>query len=113
YENNNLKIDQIIFNEGIQASSVSVKRDDNDLIIKYSEQDQITVRGYFDSNGEAAGRIDQIVFIDGTIWDVATIKAKVLAATAGNDILQGYGSADHLEGLAGNDTLYGYAGNDV
>ncbi|MHC0019748.1 calcium-binding protein, partial [Acinetobacter pittii] len=78
-----------------------------------SEQDQITVRGYFDSNGEAAGRIDQIVFIDGTIWDVATIKAKVLAATASNDILQGYGSADHLEGLAGNDTLYGYAGNDV
>ncbi|HDH7781033.1 TPA: putative Ig domain-containing protein, partial [Acinetobacter nosocomialis] len=113
YENNNLKIDQIIFNEGIQASSVSVKRDGSDLIIKYSEQDQITVLGYFDSNGAAAGRIDQIVFIDGTIWDVTTIKAKVLAATAGNDILQGYNSADHLEGLSGNDTLYGYAGNDV
>ena len=113
YEYNNLKIDRIIFNEGIQASSVSVKRDGTDLVVKYSEQDQITVRGYFDSNGEAAGRIDQIVFIDGTIWDVATIKAKVLAATAGNDILQGYNSADHLEGLAGNDTLYGYAGNDV
>ncbi|WP_368677862.1 calcium-binding protein [Acinetobacter lactucae] len=112
YEYNNLKIDRIIFNEGIEASSVSVKRDGNDLVVKYSEQDQITVRGYFDSNGEAAGRIDQIVFIDGTIWDVATIKAKVLAATAGNDILQGYSSADHLEGLAGNDTLYGYAGND-
>jgi serralysin len=113
YEYNNLKIDRIIFNEGIQASSVSFKRDGNDLVVKYSEQDQITVRGYFDSNGEAAGRIDQIVFIDGTIWDVATIKAKVLAATTGNDILQGYNSADHLEGLAGNDTLYGYAGNDV
>ncbi|MDC5467545.1 hypothetical protein NRA61_18565, partial [Acinetobacter baumannii] len=113
YENNNLKIDRIIFNEGIEASSVSVKRDGNDLIIKYSEQDQITVRSYFDINGEAAGRIDQIIFIDGTIWDVATIKAKVLAATAGNDILQGYNGADHLEGLAGNDTLYGYAGSDV
>ncbi|WP_436835125.1 putative Ig domain-containing protein [Acinetobacter pittii] len=37
----------------------------------------------------------------------------MLAATAVNDILQGYNSADHLEGLAGNDTLYGYAGNDV
>ncbi|MFA2961643.1 putative Ig domain-containing protein, partial [Acinetobacter pittii] len=113
YENNNLKIDRIIFNEGIEASSVNVKRDGNDLVIKYSEQDQITVRSYFDSNGEAAGRIDQIVFIDDMIWDVATIKAKVLAATAGNDILQGYNSADHLEGLAGNDTLYGYAGNDI
>ncbi|MBJ9420121.1 putative Ig domain-containing protein [Acinetobacter oleivorans] len=113
YENNNLKIDRIIFNEGIEASSVSVKRDGNDLVIKYSEQDQITVRSYFDSTGEAAGRIDQIVFIDGTIWDVATIKAKVLIATDGNNILQGYNSADHLEGLAGNDTLYGNAGKDI
>ncbi|MEC6393949.1 calcium-binding protein, partial [Acinetobacter pittii] len=89
YEYNNLKIDRIIFNEGIEASSVSVKRDGNDLVIKYSEQDQIIVRDHFNNDFESGGRIDQIIFIDGTIWDVGVIKARVLAATAENDILYG------------------------
>ncbi|WP_139126632.1 calcium-binding protein, partial [Acinetobacter sp. YK3] len=113
YEYNINKLDRIIFSEGIVVSDVSLKRQSNDLIIKYSENDQITVKNYFDSNGATAYRIDQIVFADETVWDVETIKIKVLAATESNDVINGYNSSDELNGLAGNDNLYGHAGNDT
>ncbi|MDM1020456.1 calcium-binding protein, partial [Acinetobacter sp. VNK23] len=113
YENNASKLDRIVFDDGIEVADVSLKRQDNDLIVKYSENDQITVKNYFDSNGATAYRIDQIVFADGTVWNVEVVKAKVLEATAANDVIQGYSSADQLNGLAGNDSLYGYAGNDT
>ncbi|MDM1020605.1 calcium-binding protein, partial [Acinetobacter sp. VNK23] len=113
YENNASKLDRIVFNAGIEVADVSLKRQDNDLIVKYSENDQITVKNYFDSNGATAYRIDQVIFADGTVWNVEVVKAKVLEATAANDVIQGYSSADQLNGLAGNDSLYGYAGNDT
>ncbi|WP_171254680.1 calcium-binding protein [Acinetobacter sp. NRRL B-65365] len=113
YENNANKLDRIVFNDGIEVAGVSLKRQGDDLIVKYSENDQITVKNYFDSNGAAASRIDQIVFADGTVWDVGYIKQQVLVPTESNDTIQGYNSADQLSGLAGNDSLFGNAGNDT
>ncbi|MFW1817676.1 calcium-binding protein, partial [Acinetobacter guillouiae] len=80
---------------------------------KYSESDQIKVEGYFDANGPTAYRIDQIVFSNGSIWDIDVIKDKVLGATEDNDVIQGYSSNDQLSGLAGDDQIYGNAGNDT
>ncbi|WP_065343436.1 calcium-binding protein [Acinetobacter gyllenbergii] len=113
YENSTNKMDRIVFENGINSDDVNLKRQGNDLIVQYSEQDQITVKQYFDANGETAYRIDQIVFADETVWDLSIIKQKVLAATENDDVIQGYSSADQLSGLAGNDTLYGNAGNDT
>ena len=92
---------------------MSLKRSGNDLIVKYSADDQVTVQNFFDSNGATAYRIDQFVFANETVWDVAYIKQQVLIPTEANDIVQGYNSNDVLTGLAGNDTLYGHAGNDT
>uniref|UniRef100_UPI0027D29524 calcium-binding protein n=1 Tax=Acinetobacter sp. YH18001 TaxID=2601197 RepID=UPI0027D29524 len=112
YDYNANKLDIIVFGEGISANNVILKRENNHLVVKYSDNDQVTIKYYFDQNGETAYRIDQIVFADQTIWDIAQIKSILLAATDGNDVIHGYASADQTSGLAGNDTIYGYAGDD-
>lgn len=70
--------------------------------------------------GPSIGRIE---FADGTVWDSAEIRRRVLLATDGNDTLVGYettgdtirglGGDDNLRGEGGNDFLYGDAGNDT
>ncbi|MHA3105222.1 calcium-binding protein, partial [Acinetobacter sp. ANC 3791] len=113
YDSNNSKIDQIIFDAEIEAKDVSLKRQGNDLIIQYSEQDKITINSYFDENGETIFRIDQIVFADQTIWDVEYIKNKLLIASDDNDVLQGYRADETLSGFNGSDIIYGNSGNDI
>ena len=57
--------------------------------------------------------VENLKFADNTVWNIATVKAKVQAATAGNDTLYGYAINDNLSGADGNDTLYGNAGDDI
>ena len=58
--------------------------------------------------------IDAIQFGDGTIWDVAAIRRKVLEGTSGLDQLHGFDDSDDvINGVGGNDYIYGYAGNDT
>ncbi|OOR89859.1 calcium-binding protein [Moraxella bovis] len=112
-DNNTNKIDSIVFGENINPEQVTLKRIGNNLVISYSEQDQVTVQNFFDANGATNYRIDQIKFADGTIWHVDDIKDKVLQATQGDDVIQGYAGDDTLTGLDGNDRLIGNAGNDT
>jgi hypothetical protein len=65
--------------------------------------DKLTVSNWFVSD---ANKIEQVKFVDGTIWDVAklTALANVQVATAGNDYFIGTTGADNFAGLAGNDT---------
>ncbi|SDX26766.1 calcium-binding protein, partial [Nitrosomonas communis] len=73
----------------------------------------ITVSNYFYQDGAGPYALDAIEFSDGTSWDVATVKQKVLQGTSGADNLTGFASNDSMNGLAGNDTLSGGNGNDV
>ncbi|MCD9606816.1 hypothetical protein LUS60_16170 [Raoultella planticola] len=66
--------------------------------------------------------MEQIVFADDTVWDVAAVKAMLLAGTAAAQSLQAYregseiragGGNDVLTGDSGNDALYGEAGDDT
>ncbi len=66
--------------------------------------------------------MEQIAFADGTVWDVAAVKAMLLTGTDEAQTLTGYaegseihaaGGDDTLYGSGGHDTLYGDAGNDV
>uniref|UniRef100_UPI00142DE5BE calcium-binding protein n=1 Tax=Acinetobacter piscicola TaxID=2006115 RepID=UPI00142DE5BE len=107
------KLDKVLFNEGISPENVTLLRDGNSLIIKYSDSDQIKVENYFDANGVTIYKIDQIIFADQTIWDVDYIKNQVLVPSDSVDIIQGYSSNDQLSGLAGDDKIYGNAGNDT
>lgn len=116
-------IDTIIFANDIKPSDIVVLRDynragnPNDLLLYIdlghgSFNDAITVQGYFNTQ-DNTGKVDQIKFADGTVWNVAAVRAIVDAVTESNDTLQGYSWDDNLNGLGGNDAIFGYAGNDT
>jgi Ca2+-binding RTX toxin-like protein len=106
--------DTILFGAGITPSGVTLTRDGDDLLIRLNaSNDRLTVRYFFYNYGVSNNLVENLRFADGTVWDAATVKAKVLAGTAGDDQIFGFDTADSISGLAGNDTLYDYAGDDT
>lgn len=77
--------------------------------------DKITINGFFvnDDPFAYANSVQQVEFADGTIWDIATLKAMLYAGTAGDDTLRGTIGADTLTGGLGKDVLGGASGNDT
>ncbi len=72
----------------------------------------LTVKNHFNESNRFA--IEEIAFADGTVWDVETIKSRVLLGEAGDDELRGFnGRDDVIQGGAGNDKLYGLTGDDL
>ncbi len=98
----------------LNAANVTLKRDNNDLLLLVNgNADSLRVSNHFDQDATSGYQIDKILFADGTSWTQATIKAKVLIATAGDDRLWGYAGNDTLTANAGDDVVYAAAGNDV
>gem|GEM_PF-250245 len=114
YDSGVARVDVLSFGTGIVAADVAARRSGNDLVLTFAgNDDRVTVPGYFIGEGAGSYRLDEIRFADGTVWDVAEVKAKVLEPTDGIDILQGYATGDYLFGAAGDDSLSGGGGNDV
>jgi Ca2+-binding RTX toxin-like protein len=106
--------DMIVLGAGISPTDVTLKRSDYDLIIGLNgTNDSLRVQSYFSNDGTTGAAVGQIKFADGSIWDVNTVKAKVITGTDENDTLKGYATADTLNGGAGADTMAGDLGDDV
>lgn len=120
--------DTISFLEDVAPEDILVHRGNgNDLEFRIvGTSDKITVQEFFTYNGGTGnGSIEQVVFSDGTIWDINTIreKARHIYATSSDDTITGYGFQDNIihadagndtvSGSNGNDTLYGEAGDDA
>lgn len=106
-------IDAVAFNADVLEADIVLTRggvNNNDLIITNAGVDQLTVTGQF---ADDATGIEELRFDGGTVWDLATIQAKLVEGTTGNDTLIGYGSDDSLDGKEGNDYLEGRAGADT
>ncbi len=106
-------LDTISFNADVAPADVSVRTTDRgDLILSINgTDDTLTVEGYF---ARTYYQIEQIIFFDGTIWDVSEVyRQEMLSATDDDDFLFGADQADTISGLGGNDTIYGRAGNDT
>ena len=114
------KSDRIIFGEGINPDDVRLERVENDLVIRYTEEDSVTVKdAYYYTDGRCF--VENIEFADGTKYD--SRKINVLAheryGTTGKDTLYGYGNEsgydtnEVIHGLGGDDVIYGYDGNDT
>lgn len=103
----------VIVTRGVDPSRAELGQADLILAIA-GTQDQVTVRGFFAAE---PNQIQQVIFGDGTIWDVSTLisKAETLKGTAGADVLKGTGLIvnETLIGLDGNDVLDGGAGVDL
>lgn len=97
----------------VLPSDITLQRTGNDLVLTLANAvDQVTVRDFF---AGANYRVEQIKFVDGTIWTYADVYQQPLQiiGTEGNDTLYGIGGTDTLSGMAGDDTLHGNEGNDT
>lgn len=77
--------------------------------------DKITISDFFtgDDPNSANNAVQQIQFSDGTVWNIDAIKARLYAATNGDDTLRGTVANDAINGGTGRDILNGASGNDV
>ena len=113
YDTSLHKQDVIQFGSDISVSDISISRSGDNLILSIvATGDKLTVLSYFNTDATGAYKVEFIKFTDGTVWDVAKVKALSLLGSNANDILTGYATADVIEGLSGIDSIYGRAGND-
>ena len=111
--------DRLVFTN-ITASDVTLVRTGIDLKLVIAESatgagdaGSILMKNMLDEY--YARGVDKVVFADGTAWTRADFRTKVLeqAATAGNDVIDGFNVADTIRGGKGDDSLNGQANNDT
>ena len=112
--------DLIQFDANTAPTEVLVSRDASHLYLSIlGTTDKLTVQNWY---ADAAYRVEQVSFTDGTNWTVTILNAKTTTVTevadfywgtTGNDSVNGLGGDDQLLGNEGNDALSGGAGNDV
>lgn len=113
--------DRIEFKAGISPDDVRLERvrtvngwqvsDDLKLTLRDTGETLIVKNHFNESNRYA---VEEIVFSDGTVWDMETIKSRSLLGEAGDDELRGFnGRDDVIVGGGGNDTLIGGTGDDL
>jgi Ca2+-binding RTX toxin-like protein len=114
--------DTLLLGQGISASDVILSRgtdyySQNSLILSIAgTTDKINIDYYFGYTWNSSSYdapVEYIKFADGTVWDIATVTAKVLVGTDAAQYLWGSNAADSISGAGGNDTIYGNAGNDT
>ena len=122
YEKAMGKVDRIVFGEGISAEDVTMERNSNNLVVKYSANDSFTIlEAYRENNGTGRYFVEQVEFADGTVWDTEEIanRANIQVGTEGDDVQGSYGEAvgyhqgETFHMLGGNDTVYAGEGNDT
>ena len=85
----------------------------NDLVLKINDTtDTLTVQNFFWKYGTQF-RVEQIEFMDGTVWTDTDMIQMAYSPTDGDDVIYGGSENDALHGLGGNDTLYGLDGDDT
>ncbi|MBU1052976.1 MAG: putative Ig domain-containing protein [Proteobacteria bacterium] len=105
--------DTIWIGSNLTPDDITLRRVGNNLVVKINNTtDTMTVQDFF-KNDSPLNRVEQIQFMDGTIWDVDAISDLILVPSETDDIIYGTSGDDTLHGLGGNDTIYGTAGNDL
>ena len=104
--NDSRDTDLIQFDEGITINNLTYARSGNNLIIKYSETDQITIINHYYSS---SNKIESIKFSDQSTLSLNNL----IAGTSNNDTLTGTSSSELIYGYEGNDKIYTGYGNDL
>ena len=87
----------------------STKKNNKDLIIKYSDTDQVTVKDYY--NVDKKGKITGIN-PKNSVKRFVVNGENLIVGTLKNDTLTGSDQIDRIYGKDGNDTITGGKGND-
>ncbi|QEY15516.1 hypothetical protein D0C16_05735 [Cellvibrio sp. KY-GH-1] len=102
--------DHIYFDEGINETQVSLRKDtNNNLIIRINNNDSITVLNAFNATGELTRQaIEHIHFNNTSVWDLARIQSEIaknqfhtFTGTTGNDQLLGDNASQIFNGGKG------------
>ena len=103
----------VVLDEGISAADVVVRKSGNDLVLKLADTaDELVLRGA--ATHLSGSSFSGVRFADGTEWDYATLQARALIGTVGDDRIEGFDAqSEVVSGGAGNDTLMGGVGADV
>lgn len=103
-------IDRIEFGAGMTPANALVWRDGSGLIIGFTgSADQVRISEFFSGSSY---QIDEVVFVDGTVWGVADLIERHLLPHEKDQYMYGTVGADTLDGGGGHDRLYGDAGDD-
>jgi len=113
-------VDTVRLAADVLPADVTVSRDRSNLYLSINgTTDTLTLQSWFT---DAAHKVEQVVFADGTMWgiselatlaNVPTENSDIVDGTAGDDVIDGLGGHDEINGLDGNDTLSGGVGNDT
>ena len=109
------KRDVIVLGAGVTPADVELVSGSRSMVLKIKgtgDEMSVAVDGYWDQYS-ISRQIESIQFQDGTTWDIAAIKTRLLSGNAQGNLLTGYGSADVLFGYGGNDSMSGGGGNDT
>ena len=102
-------VDTLMFSD-LNAGQVSFGQNDGrDLVLTTAGGDVITVKNQFYSSSYT---IENIMFSDGTTFNLQDIRARTLEGGAGDDNLTGFDTDDVMYGNEGNDTINGSLGDD-
>ena len=117
-------VDAISFQAGITPEDVLVGRNGDNLELHIvGTTDTLIVERYFSPYARNSwytynvnmNKIEQIVFDNGTIWDIAAIadKARYITGTEDSDTISGFDTNDVITAGAGDDTVYASSGDDI
>ena len=95
--------DKIVFGKGIKKEDINIEINGNDLLLKYSNNDSITIKAWNDISSK---RVEYFYFESG---DIQSIYDEGFY----NIVLNGSTSGSRMHGLGGDDTIYGNGGDDM
>ena len=105
-------IDTIWLGSNLTPEDITLRRSENNIVLRINDTtDTLTIKDFF-RNNSPLNRVEQIQFMDGTVWTEDDIVTKVYAPTEGDDVIYGSSENDDLSGAGGNDKLYAEAGAD-
>ena len=106
--------DTIKFGAGISGSDLDFTIVENDLIIKFKndESGQIIIKNQFQGK---ANRIENLEFADGKIFDITNSSSpkRIWQGSNQDDDITGSEESDLIIGTKGNDNLFGEKGDDT
>ncbi|MFH0824871.1 MAG: calcium-binding protein, partial [Pseudomonadota bacterium] len=106
-------VDTIFIGSSLTPDDIALKRVGNGLVVEIiGTSDTMTVKDFF-RNDSTLNRVEQIRFMDGTVWTESEMIAWTYTPTDQDDVIYGSPDVDELSGLGGNDTIYGLASADI
>ena len=77
YDNTAGKLDRVLLGAGITAADVSLSRDGDALVLALNgRSDSLSISNYFNNDASGNYQVEQLVFADGTVWDVAAVRIR-------------------------------------